>query len=221
MVEITSYEAATEWLEGKPLEWLPVLALRSALRVAPLAFERHCELNQALQLRLIVALSRVLLVAWGGSKIDPHACIKWIDAAYAAKRAVEEIADSDAVNATAHAALVAAFVPACAVTDSDVAYGNARVVSKTDSGDAIYVAIKGVAAITSYAARAASGTDIWQAVTIDAGRLEDRSDPEDLLSEPIWGEQPAWFIESWARAKDALLEIQPNETFAAWFERRI
>ena len=65
-------EEFARWLEDKPSEWARVLALRAALRVAPLALDLGFIKEQALLSRLTGALQRAFSVGWGFAKIGPQ-----------------------------------------------------------------------------------------------------------------------------------------------------
>lgn len=66
-VIFTTDEEFRAWLEGRPREWAGVLALRSALRVAPIALVKQPDADQTLHLRLTNSLRRSLSISWSAA----------------------------------------------------------------------------------------------------------------------------------------------------------
>lgn len=205
------------WLKGKPREWAQVLALRSALRVAPFAWIKRSEIDRALHLRLADHLRRSLMISWGAA-FSPSGGIIW---AFPAAHHVDVDADADAAYAAAYAAHAAAyagntyaeFAAAAATTAAHAAANNARAYAYATAEFASSAAADDSASAAVYA--------VWGALSSDASRLANGAVPKKLLAASLWSDVPGWAQTVFDESQQELRELgQRFDLWATWFDRR-
>ena len=201
-VEITSREELKEWLKDKPREWAQVIALRSALRVAPIACDPANWKYGEVRPSLTKAMFRAMAVSSAAAEYPADDTVR--------RAARAAAAAADAAAASASAAVRAANV-------ARAAYAASAAVRAANVARAVYAA--------SAAAAAASATDapaaFWQQVSQECTQLEDGTPHETLLGQPLWAEpfeeeRPDWFQDAWGRAAQWL--SRPEDGFEIWRE---
>jgi len=209
MAEFLNLDAYGEWLHDKPPEWAQALAIRSALRVLPIALDLSGYRGPRSQELLRAGVLRAVLVSWSAATVYGYSTSR--DAAIRALVSAEASAD------------VAAYAPAFAA---------ARAAAATFSSDLIgarAAAASAVADAAASAARNANGRDsfavIWEILRSDASFLEQSSEDagtaaRSLLGSPLWAEEktPASLVKSWGRPA---LDADNMSFWRDWYQRRL
>jgi hypothetical protein len=204
MPSFTNREDFEKWLADKPAEWAQLLALRSALRVLPIALDPTNFRQGPALARLTGAIFRTCATSWAACHIPAHemaarAAANAADAAAVAARAAAFAAAFDAGHTAAFAAYAAA-------SDADVAV-------------AFHAAAAAAESATYAAADVADAA--WNALSADAEWLEQSDQPTiGLLARPLWPKGDNPFSEAWARAS-AWLRANSLSLWAGWFQRRL
>ena len=205
--------ALEKWVKTRSREEAVVLAVRSALRVAPLVKTAVHVRPRRLTIS-IGAVFRCLSLTWVAAKYPVHA---------------------NAAAARAGYAFAAAFTADAAAR---AAYGAARAAYAFADTGAAARAFRGAsgAARAAYAAYAADAADaaahaatanaeqmlIWTAVGQDAEVLYEGGRTTDLSAAPLWpAVPPMWFIENSARLFSALPADENWKVWAEWLDRRV
>ena len=208
MAQIESFEDMEQWTEGKPVEWMRVLALRSALRILPAALSYKDTYSI-----LRVAVLRANSISWIACNFPTH------DMAATAAHAAAHAAANASANASANAAANAA----------DAAYAAsaaARGANASANASAIAAAAAANAAANAAAAAANAASSasfaVWEAVNNDMQWLEGGRPVDQLLAEPLWpdGEMPANIYAHWGKAVTNL-EDEGLRFWVQWYQRRL
>ncbi|MEO9600094.1 hypothetical protein [Parasphingorhabdus sp.] len=113
MVKIKTREQFEKWLEDKPAGWAQALALRSALRVLPIALNSDMFAKNGPPPGLTAAMIRAMIISWAARSCPAHDMAAYAanaaaNAAYAAKAATNAAANAAyAANAATNAAYAA------------------------------------------------------------------------------------------------------------------
>lgn len=164
------YQSFGRWLDDQPSAVAMVLAVRTALRVAP--FLGDLRSRQRGRSALLLPLLRGMAASWVAAKYPTHraAIAAYADAADAADAARAEAADAArAASARAAADDYAAFVATAYV----VRAAHAAYAARADA--AAYAA-----GVATYA------TAIWNELATDASAFETGSSVSSLLDRPLW-----------------------------------
>jgi hypothetical protein len=215
MPQITSLIEFGQWYRaGKPARWMQALALRSALRVLPLALDPANFRDLTALAILTGAVCRANAISWAAAQIPAHemALRAARTAIYFVDAAADAAADADELVPGGSAALAAR--AANAADTADAAASAARA-----AADAAYAAY---AARGTYAASYADAA-IWKALSADCEWLErqaSRNDAIGLLARPLWpaGDNP--LAEEWQNARGDLLS-KGLSLWADWYQRRL
>ncbi|MEM7427021.1 MAG: hypothetical protein AAF441_13070 [Pseudomonadota bacterium] len=208
-------QAVRKWFEGQPKETAVVMAVRAALRAAPLLEQsfggkRTTEETGA---DIILPLMRGMALPWAAAKIPARgkefraAATTTSLASGAANAATAAIATIAAYSATA------AYFTAATGTAVDATAASATAAYAADANAAIAIATKA----TAYAG----------AVTYSTAREAEYSlrgtSAADVAGLPLWPDSPPWEVmEDWARLKTELMRLgQGWEVWTDWYEARL
>ncbi len=225
MAEITDRESFESWLEGKPIEWAQVLAMRSALRVFPLVGQvlEAKTLKPKDQQQLIFTIFRASSISWVACKYPTDDMVlAALDANVAAKAAALAAGDA-AGSADATLAFRAANAAALATHATFTAAKAATITAKTAANAADYTA--------DYAVSLAAG--FWSALNRDAEFLENHIDAPEAIAQALaehalWlndqGENaaPEWVVGEFDKLAQNLSGFNDNwHVCAEWYQSRL
>jgi hypothetical protein len=230
LVEINNREGLEAWLQKQPREVAVALAARAALRVLPL-IQNSARYGSNFPMDIALAVFRAAAVSWMAAK-------------YPSDKSLRAEADSAATAAGAAStgrappAFAAAAAARAGAARGSVARGHAA-----EAAEAAYKALYEVIADayadsitgsvenwdpereadygTSYAA------PLWQAVTIDAIRVEEGATASDIAELPLWlqdqsGDTYRRVEFLWQKMKEALRAANQNwEVWIDWYEDRL
>lgn len=206
MVELRKHFDVESWLAKQPKQVAVVLAVRCALRVAPLMalaispLTRNSNAGKAIVLPWFSDLAALWVVAVGPT------------------RGAEAEVAAAAYAGAAYAPTADAYTSRAASAASRAAAYAAAVVRADDTASA-------AAASAAYAADAASAADIYSALSTDANALEDGVAPEKLALSMLWpAPRPQWAGNQWRRLKQALNGFPEDENWWVcweWYEARL
>jgi hypothetical protein len=218
------------WLAGQTTQSAVAIAVRAALRVAPLARSRDTRhfaavisaIFRANALARVVAKYPTLTNSFGFSK--PAVAAKSADtAAAAAAREAARIDTSPAARAAASAAdaaraAEAAFVTTYAEDSAFDAAGDATVAA-THAYVAAYNAY--VATGVDHTTAAEQATIMWAAVRADAATISG-DNASAVADMPLWQSgAPIWAANAWSAFKAALPRGQDWDVWIDWYEERL
>lgn len=203
-VAISSGAELKPWLEGKPRAWAEVIALRCALRAAPLVFDPARYQRQSVDPSLALAVFRAMAVSSGAVKYPADDTV----AAHATAAAV-----------AANAAAVAANVAALAVNAADAPDSASRYAVYAIANAARAAAIDAAEEAAAFSPDRAA---FWRAVSGDCDALDGGQTPKTLQAAPLWQDCPDWFDKSWADAARWLSGSGAGfEIWREWYLSRI
>ncbi len=251
MAEITDRKSFEEWLEGKPVEWAQVLAVRAALRVLPLVgqvFDIN-SLKPKDQEQLIFASWRAIAISWVGRKYPTHDIaiaardtFAAADAADAAAFAADAFAFT-AARTAAYAARPAAFATFAAARAADAAVRAASraadaAAAAADAARAIFAAADtaaaaALAAFATDAVFAAVRAGFWSALNREAEFLAAyKGTPEfsaqALAEQVLWlndkgdNATPDWALLETKKLTDKMSDLNDNwQVWGEWYQSRL
>ena len=206
--KITNREELEAWLADKPREWAQVIAMRSALRVLPLAGEElHREGGNETKLDFALTVFRANFISWCAREYPHHEMRKSVLAA-------ADAADADAADAADARAALAALAAAYAAYTAAAATTRAA----AQAAQATRAAAE--------AARAAADA-VWQALAADAAWLESAYDnavasTRALAGKALWQSSPVWVASAWENLQAALRHRDPDwRAFCRWYDGRL
>ena len=198
--QISDRHSLEGWLKDKTRAVAVAVAVRAALRVAPLTiYARQREFGQ-------FPLTAVVLRAAAVARIvhpDPAHDRRLRSAADAA-RAVYASADAAADAAIAEEATAVAYAAADATTaaaDEAYAFAYSRIDSDSD-------------------AAAAADAAVWKEVRADAAALL-RFDAKTVVDLPLWRQAPEWAAEAFARFQTSASARDDWGVWIDWYEERL
>ncbi|MEL7686485.1 toll/interleukin-1 receptor domain-containing protein [Citromicrobium bathyomarinum] len=213
---IVSRRELEEWLDDAPREWSQAIAVRTALRFFPLAFDQELSRrDRELHSNLTRAACRACLVSSVASRYPS------VESAAAASRAFADgnVAATNAYRTAAFRTSVAA-----AKVNRAAAAAHAASYAARAAASGAHAAAIAAANAADAAARAIQfgPTDVWKAVQADCRQLRDGTSPKMLLADGIWSKQPAWWGQAQTKA-DRLLgqEHAGSGIWAQWYRGRI
>jgi len=232
LAEITDRESFEKWLEGKPVEWAQVLAVRVALRVLPLVaqvFDAE-SIKPKYPQHLIFTSWRAIAISWVARKYPTH------DIAHAARAAADAASAADAFAFAAADAV--AFAAARAANAADAADAAARAAFAADAvvfaaARANYVVAFSLFAVTRAADDAFAAAGFWSALNRDAEFLAAyKGTPEfsaqALAEQVLWlndeGENviPDWAVDEFKNLTINLSGFNDNwQVWGEWYQSRL
>lgn len=205
MATITDHDELRSWLDGKPAEWVRVIAVRASLRLPPL------ETVPDSHPKLTLSVFRALLVSWAATMwprpgMNPFASAS----ANAVRGSVASILNSVSEDVSNHTAKSASIRAAAYVTVDDAIVDAARAVS--DYAD-----------FYTHAFRPGSTSGLWEELQHDVETLEAGGRDIDVSSTLI--RTRLWSIPGtnreidrlWRGTKTTLL-ARSDEHWAPWIE---
>ena len=201
-IEIKDRGSLEDWLRRQSAAIAEAIAVRAALRVAPLvteARERLGATRNSVLSTLTSAVFRASAVAWGPTKYPTHSK-EFRAAADAAADAIGSFATTDAAALAVEASAVAvdaAFAP--------------------DAEAARFAAARAAAV----AADTADATAIWESIGADAAAAPSAG-ANGLMDLPLWSDGgPVWASAKWINLKAALVSDEDWEIWIGWYEDRL
>ncbi len=185
---IRSRDELERWLEGKPREYGRILAVRAALRVAPLLAGLEVARNSKVKDPLIALapLLRGLAVPWAEARYPAHAtAIKRtaFAAAAAAASAAEGASYTIALTSNTTAAYAAATATAiAAAANVDAAIAVTTAVNAASTATAAAAPANATSSFAFFAREAI----MWEAVSIDIAALVSEVDVAALAEAKLW-----------------------------------
>lgn len=218
MVEFRSQAEVQKWLANQPKEVAGVLAVRCALRVAPLmalAISRETRKQNVRAAAIVLPWFRGLAAPWVAAVGPTHGAEAMVSTSFAASASAAAAAAAGAA-AAARARAAAARAPAYAAAD---AYASAAAAAADAAYAAAYAAeARARAAASAYAAaRGVADADIFFSLSADANALENGVAPEKLALRELWpARRPNWSSNHWRRLKRALDGFPEDENWWVW-----
>ena len=227
--KLNSREDVKRWLENRPREDAVALAVRAALRVAPLAARartvRSGDDGKRRFVHLASAVFRATALARGATEKAPRASAlrsaadAAADAASAFYAVSARYAAADAADAASAASAADAASAASAASDAAAASAASDAAAASAASAADAASASAAFGVVSAASASASAAEIWREFSADAAALESGTAPAALVRRPLWSDAPpAWAQDNWRALKNALPADQDWDVWFTWYE---
>ena len=219
MIQIENREHFEDWLKDKPVEWTQALALRSAMRVLPIALDPSNFRGNPVPEAVKVANLRAIIVTLAARNCPAHHVAARVNSAAAA--AYYALTDFNTSASDTAIAANAAGLAAYAIDAAFSTYGADTVTASDAAARAAAVAAE--AAETADAGYTLSPA-LWKSVSEDCsllGQLDGSSQSRSLvlLAQPLWAPralQPIILI----RERSYQTFGEEGRLWMEWYDRR-